>query len=90
MNDWTWRLVRLGVFMVIAGIGWYIYEARKINLRKYPELAEDINKKRIAENQRALTVESLRKMFRKKNIKSSVIFSLIAGGGFFLVDWLLG
>ena len=89
MDDWTWRIVRLAIFLIIAGIGWYFYQARKTNLRKQPELAEEMNKQRIAQKLPPLTVEDLRKVVRKKHILSSVIFSIIAGCGYFLVDWLL-
>ena len=89
MDDWLWRIVRLAIFLIVVGIGWYFYHARKVNLRKNPELAEEINKQRIAQNLRPLTVEDLRKMVRKKNIISSVIFSIIAGCGYFLVELFL-
>ena len=89
MDDWLWRIVRLAVFLVVVGIGWYFYQARKINFRKNPELAEEMNKQRIAQNLRPLTVDDLRKVVRKKHIISSIIFSTIAGCGYFLVDWLL-
>ncbi|MCL2284807.1 MAG: hypothetical protein FWC32_00410, partial [Firmicutes bacterium] len=89
MDDWLRHIVRFAVFLVIAGIGWYIYQARQVNFKKNPELAEEMNKKRIAQNLRPLTVEDLRKVVRKKNIISSVIFSITASCGYFLVDLLL-
>ena len=90
MNDWSWRIVRLAIFLVVTGIGWYFYQARKTNFTKRPELAEEMNKQRIAQNLPPLSVEDLRKEVRKKNIISCVVFCIFAGGGYVLMDLLFG
>ena len=93
MDDLLRIIVRLAIYIVVAGIGWYIYQAHSTNLKKKPELAEEMNKQRIAQKLPPLTVEDLRKVIRKRNIISSVIysvvFSIFVSVGHFLVDLLL-
>ena len=55
MDDWLWHIVRFAIFLIIVGIGWYFYQARSTNFRKNPELAEEMNKQRIAQNLRRLS-----------------------------------
>ena len=83
------RIERLIIHATLMGIGHYIYQARKVNFRKKPELAEEMNKQRIAKNLPPLTAYDLRKVVRKKNIIASVIFSIFAGCGYFLLGLLL-
>ena len=94
MDDWLRLIVRLVIHIVVMGIGWYIYQAHSTNLKKKPELAEEMNKQRSAQNLPPLTVEGLRRVVRKRNIISSVVFGVVFGifvsVGHFLVDLLLG
>ena len=90
MNDWSWRILRLVIFLIVAGTCWYFYQTRKTNFKKKPELAEEINKKRVEQNLPPLTIEDMRKEARKSNIISCAIFIIFAGGGYFVMDLLLG
>ena len=84
---WLAEVLRFSVIFIVAVGCWYIYAAYKSNVKKDPELAEMVNKKRIAAGNQPLPVEELCKVMARENILASVVFGMVLVGLKILLDW---
>lgn len=89
--DWLLNAIRSFIAFCLSSILWYVWHVGKTNARKNLELAEETNKKRIAEGKPALIAEEIRCLLRRKLALHSLLFGfLVTVGiaiGYVLVDW---
>ena len=84
---WLAEVLRFSVIFIVAVGCWYIYAVYKFNVRKDLELAEMVNKKRIADRRQPLPVEELCKVMARENIFASVVFGMVFVVLKILLDW---